>query len=657
MRKQKLLSLTLVFSLLLSSFTLRVTSAQAQGGDGTQPKSIATDATQGKSAYTNQIIVRYKDSAVVDQAQAAATDRMVTLSTAAGVALQYFRPMSGDAHVIRLPQALPADEVAVIARRMAASPEVDYAEPDSRMFPLATPNDPDYGSQWHYSAPVTNSYGANLPTAWDVTTGTITITMAVIDTGILFNHPDLLGRTVPGFDFIADVPTANDGNGRDADASDPGDWELAGECATGSSAQNSSWHGSHVAGTMGANTNNSEGVAGINWNSRILPIRALGKCGGFTSDIVDGIRWAAGLSVSGVPANANPARVINMSLGGDGACGATYQNAINDATNAGAIVVVAAGNSNENAANFSPASCNNVITVASNDRAGNKAWYSNFGSTVEITAPGGETNNGGVTTDGVLSTLNAGTTIPAAHVYVFYQGTSMASPHVAGIVSLMLSVNPTLTLQQVITILQLTATPFPTNSSCIGQCGPGIVNAAGAVNLALNPGAMRSVFLPLVTRASGGTAQIPNGDFESGVTAWTEFSQNGNPLIINTGFPTGVSPHGGSYAVWLGGDINEISYIQQQVTVPPAAPYLYFWNWIGSQETLAGADIAYVRVNGNTVFQIDTMTSTNTFGWVKRVINLGAYSGQSVTLQIRHETDSSLNSNWFIDDVGFQSGP
>jgi uncharacterized repeat protein (TIGR01451 family) len=241
-----------------------------------------------------------------------------------------------------------------------------------------------------------------------------------------------------------------------------------------------------VAGTIGAATNNSTGVAGINWTSKILPVRVLGKCGGYTSDIVDGMSWAAGLAVSGVPANANPAKVLNLSLGGSGACSATWQNAINAITAAGATVVVAAGNSNANASGFSPASCTGVISVAAVGKTGGRAYYSNFGTSVKIAAPGGEQYSVN-DPNGVLSSLNTGATSPGADTYIYYQGTSMATPHVVGIASLMLSVNPSLTPAQVLSNIQSTARVFPTSTGSGGGdcttslCGSGIINAAAAV--------------------------------------------------------------------------------------------------------------------------------------------------------------------------------
>ena len=256
-----------------------------------------------------------------------------------------------------------------------------------------------------------------------------------------------------------------------------------------------------MAGTIGALSNNGTGVAGVNHVSKILPVRVLGKCGGTFSDIVDAIRWAAGLPVSGVPDNANPAKVINMSLGGGTPCSDTpaLQSAIDAATAAGTIVVVSAGNSNANASGFSPASCNNVVTVAATGRTGSKASYSNFGSTVEISAPGGDGSNG------VLSTLNAGTTTAGAYNYVSYQGTSMAAPHVAGVVSLMLSLRPSLNYTQVVSILQSTATAFPSGSTCTTSlCGPGIVNAF----FALQPPNVTSFGVSNGTGALGSTGNV-----------------------------------------------------------------------------------------------------------------------------------------------------
>ncbi|MBK1702325.1 S8 family serine peptidase [Thiococcus pfennigii] len=428
----------------------------------------------GESATTSQIIVR------IDRDEGSASTRIDSrelgrLSAAAGVRLTPVREMSGGAWVLRLPQAMPIEHMDLLIERLSALPEVDYAVPDRVMRPqvFATvvqgPNDPLYPDQWHYTDPVS---GIGLPAAWQSTTGSPNIRVAVIDTGILGDHEDLTGRWQGGYDFITMPFNARDRDGRDADPSDNGDWFLG---------ASSSWHGSHVAGTIGAATNNQTGVAGIAYSSKIQPLRVLGRLGGLSSDIVDAMRWAAGLSVPGIPANPNPAKVLNLSLGGGGACDVLYQSAIDDVVAAGSVVVVAAGNSNDDAGFYSPASCDDVVTVGAIGITGNRASYSNYGSTVEISAPGGDYDGG------VLSTIDSGARRPRGDTYAEYAGTSMATPHVAGVVALMLSVNPTLTPAQVAQILQDTARAFPTGSACDldpDLCGAGIVDAAAAVNAA-----------------------------------------------------------------------------------------------------------------------------------------------------------------------------
>ena len=254
----------------------------------------------------------------------------------------------------------------------------------------------------------------------------------MLDTGIT-NHSDLNANILPGYDFIIDTAVSNDGNGRDSDASDPGDWVTANQCGGTHAAQNSSWHGTHVAGTIAAVTNNAKGVAGVAYGAKIVPVRVLGTCGGYDSDIADAIIWASGGTVSGVPANANPAEVINLSLGGSGACGTTTQTAINGAVGRGTTLVIAAGNDNVNVSNASPANCNNVIAVASITSTGARSSFSNYGALIDIAAPGSN----------ILSTLNTGTTTPGAETYASYNGTSMATPHVAGVVALIQSVATT----------------------------------------------------------------------------------------------------------------------------------------------------------------------------------------------------------------------
>jgi serine protease len=462
--------------------TLVVVATAAAGG----PSAAAADA----APPTDQIVVRLADGVALD---------LTTLGKTAGITLRLVRRLDDGSYVLKLPDRHALGVVRAITVRLASRGDVALAEPDAVVTPLVVPNDTRWGEQWDLFAPGSGSYGANLPGAWDVTTGAANVTVGVIDTGYR-PHTDLAGRFVPGYDFIGDVLVANDGNGRDSDPSDPGDWVTSGENASGyfqgCGARNSSWHGTHVSGTIGAASDNSLGVAGINWVSKIQPLRVLGKCGGYTTDIADAIRWAAGLTVSGVPANPTPDSVVNISLGGSGLCGSTFQNAIDAAVGAGTVVVVAAGNSSADAFGFAPANCDSVITVAATGHTGSRAYYSNFGSTVEIAAPGGDTLLGKT----ILSTLNTGTTTPVASpagdTYASYQGTSMATPHVVGVVSLLRSVNPSLTPAQVLSIVQSTATPFPAGSSCTtSACGAGIVNAAAAV------------------AAAGGGSPVPPGAF------------------------------------------------------------------------------------------------------------------------------------------------
>ena len=286
---------------------------------------------------TDQLVIRLAPGRSLDTAGLAAT---------AGVDLRQLRMLSDGSYVLKLSGRHSAEAVQAITDKLAARGDVASVEPDEMMQPLQVPTDPLWSNQWDFLDPASGLYGDNLPAAWDITTGSSGVTVGVIDTGYR-PHADLAGRFVPGYDFIGDSLVANDGGGRDSDASDPGDWITSGESASGyfagCPAGNSSWHGTHVSGTIGAVPSNGLGVAGINWVSKIQPLRVLGKCGGYTSDIADAIRWAAGLTVSGLPANPTPDDVVNLSLGGDGPCESTFQNAINAAVAAGTVVVIAAG--------------------------------------------------------------------------------------------------------------------------------------------------------------------------------------------------------------------------------------------------------------------------------------------------------------------------
>lgn len=434
-----------------------------------------------------RLIVKYKDSPTDNVANSLPAtlakqrraDRMSIkaerFTQRAGERVKFVRETALTRHaVFSAERRLSAKETEALLNQLAIDDEVEWVEEDRLLHPTLTPNDTQYGNQWHYYE---NTGGIRAPAAWDRATGQ-GVVVAVLDTGFR-PHADLNANLLAGYDMISDSFIGNDGNGRDNDARDPGDWTNAGECGGGqpTSFRASSWHGTHVAGTIAAVSNNNTGVAGVAYNAKIVPVRVLGKCGGYTSDIADGIIWAAGGTVAGVPANPNPASVINMSLGGSGSCASTTQNAINQARSRGAVVVVAAGNSNSNANNFNPGNCNGVINVAATNRQGGRANYSNVGSSVDVAAPGGQMTSAN-DPNGVLSTYNSGSTTPSNDSYGFSQGTSMAAPHVAGVAALIKQVKPSATPDEIETLLKNTARTFP--ATCNG-CGTGIVDANAAV--------------------------------------------------------------------------------------------------------------------------------------------------------------------------------
>ncbi|KAF1013906.1 MAG: Extracellular basic protease [Stenotrophomonas maltophilia] len=420
--------------------------------------------------------------------------------------------------------------------------------------------------------------------AWDKATGT-GVVVAVIDTGIT-NHPDLNANILPGYDFISDTALARDGNGRDSNPNDEGDWYGNNECQPGYPASNSSWHGTHVAGTVAAVTNNSIGVAGTAFNAKVVPVRVLGKCGGYTSEIADAIVWASGGSVSGVPANANPAEVINLSLGGGGSCSATYQNAINGAVGRGTTAVVAAANTNTNVSSSVPANCANVIAAAATTSAGARASFSNYGAGIDISAPG----------QGILSTLNTGTTVPGSPTYASYNGTSMAAPHVAGVVALMQSVAPSpLSPAQVETIIKNTARPLP--GACSGGCGAGIIDADAAVTAVING-------------TGGGTNPNPGGnDLQNNVPVTGLSAASGASLAYPVTVPAGRS----QLRAAISGGSGDADLYLRQGSAPTDTTYTCRPYLSGNNETSTvsnpAAGVWHVRVKAYSTFSGLSLTA------------------------------------------------
>jgi len=460
------------------------------------PAAAASDAV-------GRVIVKFKANSGLLRKQALSVTSQQTQQAAAlgqriGVALEAGRGLSDRSHVV-IGRGLTSKQ---LAARIAAEADVEYAVADERKHIVAAPNDPLYASgpavtatnggpavgQWYLKPPppagsASAAWGATAPAAinaeqaWDVTTGNASVVVAVLDTGLRFDHPDLQGGNVlPGYDMVsADsagvFTTANDGNGRDADASDPGDFVTAGEAGPlGCGQGNSSWHGTQTLGLIGAATNNGVGMASVGRTVKVMPVRVLGKCGGYDSDIQAGMLWAAGIAVPGVPTNTTPARVLNLSLGGVAACGA-YADIISQVNAAGAVVVVSAGNGGT-ASVSSPANCPGAIGVAGLRHAGDMVGYSDEGSEISIAAPAGNcvNNAGSPCLYPILTTTNTGTTTPvpgpsgATYTDGFNAsiGTSFSAPLVAGTAALMLSVNPSLTPAQVKAKLQSSARPFPT---------------------------------------------------------------------------------------------------------------------------------------------------------------------------------------------------
>lgn len=446
-----------------------------------------------------------------------------------------WRSVGGDMAVMKTPSTLKPEVARKVMAKMLATGEIEWAEPSVRQKLLAVipPNDTYYGysddqGQWWARAAVGSNAdpkalrqrGApNINVAWNTTTGQTQANgtvVAVLDTGFL-PHPDINpAQVLSGYDFVSDTRYDRDATpGRDSDPTDPGDWvtstqaNLAAFKEQDCEATSSSWHGLSVAGIVAAQVNNNAGMAGVNWATRLLPIRVAGMCGADMVDIIDAMRWAAGLSSAGGVANPTQAKVINVSFGSKEPCGPAYQAVINELRTAGVVVVAAAGNEHHGVAR--PANCQNVVSVAALNREGFKSTYSNFGPEVTVSTVGGDPGPGWGATDGgawgaplqdagILTLHNTGaTTAQGGGDYRNYAGTSFSAPITAGVVALMLDANPNLTPDEIIAGLQASARPhvqsnmMGTCSSsnpgrCIcttSTCGQGILDAGEAVQYAL----------------------------------------------------------------------------------------------------------------------------------------------------------------------------
>jgi len=538
--------LTCAVTALGASAATAALAAQEYNGKLSQPRARTVES------FTGQVIVKWRAQAVaLSESQAGMPGlskaqikdnsrqaRVAKLAANTGLRLQATREIAPALDVLKLEAPLARAALEQALQRLRADDAVEFAEPDELRFAHAIPSDALFlPNQWYLQ---TNEIAAVRATqAWDATTGSSGTVVAVLDTGVRYNHADLgsatqSGKLLPGFDFVSQdsgnaFAVANDGNGRDADASDPGDWidnadlQRAPFNSQGCQVSDSSWHGTRVSGIVGALSNNGTGIAGLGWSTWVLPVRVLGKCGGSDSDILAAMRWAGGLTVAGVPANPYPAKVLNLSLGSDGPCLQTYVSVVNELTAAGVLVVASAGN--DGGVVDAPGNCPGVVAVGAVRHIGTKVGFSNVGPGVDISAPGGNCVNtapGAPCLFSIGTTTDTGTTGPVTPGFTdqfnFNVGTSFSSPIVAGTAALMHAVNAKLPPALLTARLREGARAFPTTSTtvpappvchipindtdiqateciCTTQtCGAGMLDAAASVTAALRPAA--SIQLP-----------------------------------------------------------------------------------------------------------------------------------------------------------------
>ncbi len=424
----------------------------------------------------------------------------------AGGDLIRLRETTAGALVVGLGEGVDEARAREIAAALVVHPHVLWAEPDRWVRSFDT-LDPYFALQWNLQGPgaaAASVGGSRAAAAWARSQGAGAV-VAVIDSGST-DHPDLIGAWLPGYDMIAadtrdGLATAGDGDGRDPDAADPGNW-----CESATGVRDRSWHGTAVAGIIAARYFNGYGIAGVAPLARVLPVRAIGRCGGYMSDVLDAMRWSAGLAVAGLPVNPNPARILNLSLGSsvDAACSRAEQATIDELAAAGVLVIAAAGNDGQSGLS-SPASCRGAVAVGAHTRDGHLASYSNHHAGLALTAPGG---SGATDATMILGSGNDGQTvvgrpIPARPI----TGTSAAAPHVAAAAALLLSIEPTLSVETLRNALLSTARRWPAGSRCdtaalAGLCGAGMLDIAAAVD-------WLDVAMPLAIKAP--TASVVGG--------------------------------------------------------------------------------------------------------------------------------------------------
>jgi serine protease len=551
MRRQNLSACAAVLAATLLAFTPSQASEEYNPFAGRERASVATDRVIVQLRAAAPAVAVGKPAPASDSG----TLRISEVGQRTGIKVRSVRELGTGMHVVQIEPGPSRESLEAALDRLRADPAVEFAEPDARMRPHRVPNDPGFVEQWFLQPTVTSVNGptasaVDAVSAWNSTLGAPSVVVAVIDTGVRFEHPDLQrvadgGKLLPGYDFVSAEPggtarVANDGDGWDPDPSDPGDWISSADRQVaqfeGCPIDSSSWHGTRVAGMLAGLTDNGVGVAGVGWDNRVLPVRVLGKCGGLTSDIIAGMRWAAGLPQQGAPANPTPARILNLSLGGEGACSSVYQAAIDEITARGVLVVVSAGN--DGSLVDQPANCRGVVSVTGVRQVGTKVGFANLGPDVTIAAPGGNCVNvraGEPCLYSLDTTTNLGLTTPGASGYTdrinnINVGTSFASPIVSGIAALMYSVNGRLTPAQLAERMQASASPFPVSSvanvptcripassddlqltecNCTtSTCGSGLAQAPAAVAAALRPIALVSA--PLTANA-GETVSLSDG--------------------------------------------------------------------------------------------------------------------------------------------------